>query len=110
MTSKQLIKKIEADLAGMRSELAALEASGLGGDLKAIVLRDCIPATEYRLQLEREEAAAPKRDMRFTCAGRSQHLRKVPPSSAQSLADALKACTGATSVSVTDGDDKAVSK
>lgn len=48
MTDRQLIKKLEAELASMQTELATLPT----GDLKAMFLRNGIEATLYRVNLE----------------------------------------------------------
>lgn len=76
MTQRQLIKALTQQLADMRAELTTLEATGKSNDLKAIFLREGIPATEYRIEVETDELTAPKHDMRFNARG-GRPLRKV---------------------------------
>lgn len=64
-SDREFIAGLQQNLATMKTELAALEAAGKSGDLKAIFLREGIESTTYRIEVETEEANAPKRDMRF---------------------------------------------
>ncbi len=67
---KALVASLTEQLAQMQADLANLEAIGLTGDLKAIILREAIPATAYRLEVETAELAVVMPDMRFLARNR----------------------------------------